>query len=189
MYLPGVACERLACHGPLDVPDDHAPVLAGRDGGASVGADRGAHDRPVVAFGGGADLAGRQVEKANGAVAAAEQQRAIVRAQGRLVPAGGELYERARHLLELADAGQGPGVTDRRRATCAARHDAPIARELQRRGSDAATDEAQRAERPAGGRVKAPNRRVVRWDKDRGEQRAPVRGQAQGFDGPTVHGG
>ena len=100
-----------------------------------------------------------------------------------------DYFDRARHLFELADGGQGPGVTDRGRATCAARHDLPIARESQRPGSNVATDEPRGAERPAGGRVEAPKRRAIRWEKDRGEQRAPIGGQAQGFDGPTIHRG
>ncbi len=51
--LPGVAVQRLGDGAAPDVPDDHAVVLAGRDRGPPVGAERGLHHRAGVAAGGG----------------------------------------------------------------------------------------------------------------------------------------
>ena len=81
--LAGVAVERVAGRRRGHVPDDHALVLAGRGGDAAAPAEGRSHDRADVAPGRPAHPAGDEVEEPHRAVPAAEQQRPVVRAEGR----------------------------------------------------------------------------------------------------------
>src|SRR5919109_1916381 len=187
--LAGVALERLAGRRALDVPDDHALVLAGRDGGPPVSAEGGLHDRPVVAPGGGPDVAPDEVEEAHRAVAAADQHRAVVRAQRRLIGADRQLPKRA----------QRAGIADDGGAAREVRHQAPaVVRDDQRLAAEAAEAAGHRrgapvrprpGEGPPAARVEALDGGGAMRAVDDGEQRAPVRREAQIVDVPILGGG